>query len=63
MQRHQVSEQEVRAVLDQPETVVSSIKNRQNAIKRIRGRFIRVTFRDDPTRIVVVTVTPRRRPF
>jgi len=41
----------------------SSIKGRQNAYKFTGGRFLRVTFKEDPDNILVVTVTVRKRSF
>ena len=51
----------VGGVVSRPDAVTPSVKGRQNAWKRIEGRWVRVTFIDEGAEIAVVTVTVRRR--
>ena len=61
MRRYAITEEEVQSVLTTPNRVESAVKGRTNAIKEEAGRILRVTYVEEAHRIVVVTVTPRRR--
>ena len=61
MRRYEISEEVIRSVLANPDHVGPTIKGRTNAIKREGTMIIRVTYKDEPHRLVVVTVTPRRK--
>ena len=50
----------VAGVVGGPDAITPSVKGRQNAWKRIEGRWVRVTFIDEGAEIAVVTVTVRR---
>ncbi|MDO8491291.1 MAG: DUF4258 domain-containing protein [Dehalococcoidia bacterium] len=61
MRLHDISIEQVTQTLEQPEKVVPSIKGRYNAYRRIGERFLRLTYREEEERFVVVSVTPRKR--
>ena len=61
MRRHEVSEDDVRAVLLEPDDLVPTVRGRMNATKAVAGRINRVTYGEEEARTVIVTVTPRRR--
>jgi len=47
-------------VLSEPDETRPSIKERFNAFKTTDNVLLRVTYREEAQRIIVVTVTPRR---
>ena len=61
MRRHEVSEEDLKTVLLEPESLDPTVKGRMNATKVVAGRIIRVTHKVEEARIVIVTVPPRRR--
>ena len=61
MRRHGISEEDLKTVLLEPEGLAATTKGRMNATKVVAGRIIRVTHKVEEARIVIVTVTPRRR--
>lgn len=63
MRLHKISLEQVVAVIQQPDSVAPTTKDRYNAFGRIEERFLRVTCKEEEMRLVVVTVTPRKRPF
>jgi hypothetical protein len=48
--------------LEQPDTVVPSEKGRLNAVRKLDQGFLRVTYKEELDHLLVVTVTPRRKP-
>ncbi len=63
MKEREVAEEEVEAAINEPDYVEASVKERQNAYKFIGNRFLRVTFKEETSNILVITVTIRKRPF
>ncbi len=62
MRLYEISQEEVREVLDHSEEVTAGAFGRQHAWKRgVHGRWLRVTFRDEPARRIVITVTPKQK--
>ena len=49
--------------VNHPDYIEPSIKGRKNAYKFIGSRFLRVTFKEEPENILVITVTIRKKPF
>ena len=60
MHLYDISTEQVSKTIYEPEKVVSSVKERYNAYRRIGERVFRVTYREELTRYIVVTVTPRK---
>jgi hypothetical protein len=58
-----VDEEEVRTALAHPDYAEPGIKGRVNAFKRIQGRYLRATFREDPGDLLVITVAVRKKAF
>jgi len=56
-------ERVVVATLAAPDRVLPTAKGRFNAIKAFEDGFLRVTHKEEDDRILVVTVTPRKRPW
>jgi len=60
MRQHRINEESVVSTLREPDQLLSSIKGRYNALKKISTKVIRVTFLEEANRILVVTVSPRK---
>ena len=61
MRLYEITEEDVRAALADPEQVTAGAFERQHAWKRrAQGSWVRVTFKDEGIRRVVITVTPKR---
>ena len=63
MHERDVTESEIEAVIAVPEYIEPSVKGRTNAFHFMRGRYLRVTFREETDHILVITVTVRKKPF
>jgi hypothetical protein len=62
MRWHQISEDLIHASLRAPDWEEPSVFNRINRWKRVADRFLRVTCREEPDRIVVISAVFKRRP-
>jgi len=60
--RHVIAN-EVKSAIEDADFLEQSIKGRLNAFKFINGRYLRVTFKEEPDHILVITVTIRKKPF
>ena len=56
MKWRKISEEEVKNTISSPEKTEDSIKGRKNAYKHINEKWIKVTFKDDYDKIIIVTV-------
>lgn len=56
MKWRKISEEEVKNTISSPEKTEDSIKGRRNAYKHINQKWIKVTFKDDYDKIIIVTV-------
>jgi hypothetical protein len=63
MRERKVTEAEVELVLKNPDFFGKSIKERINVFKFLNGRYLRVTFKEEPDYFLVVTVVVRKKPF
>jgi RecB family exonuclease len=61
MRRHRISADIIDATVRTPEWEEPPIAGRVNRWKRIADRFVRVTCRDEPARIVVISAVFERR--
>lgn len=63
MKERDVTEIEVQSVIETPDYSEPSVKGRINRFKFVNGRSLRVTFKDESNRILVITVVVRKKSF
>jgi hypothetical protein len=61
MRHWKIAEDQVAAIIAEPDATTPGVRGRTNAWKRHGDEWIRVTYIPDGGVIVVVTVTPKRR--
>ena len=61
MRQYKIARDEVELVLEAPDLTEPDEDNHLNSSKMIGNRVIRVTHVEEASRIVIITVTPRRR--
>ena len=61
--RHAKRRMRDRNVIEEADFLKQSIKGRMNAFKFINGRYLRVTFKEEPQQMFIITVTIRKKPF
>jgi hypothetical protein len=61
MKCRKISEEEVRLALSNPDKVETSIKGRINVYKTIGERYIKVTYKELPDEILVISVVDKGR--
>ncbi len=59
MKWRRISEEEVYLTLENPDNIEKSIRDRKNAYKAIAQRYIKVTFREFPDKILVISVVDK----
>jgi hypothetical protein len=62
MRWHEIDEELIRRALDTPDWEDPSVADRRNRWKRVADRFLRVTYREELERIVVISAVFKRRP-
>ena len=60
MRLYGIEVKDVEATLAHPDVITAGVFGSQYAWKRIQERWLRVTFKDDGARRIVLTVTPKR---
>jgi len=63
MKDRHVIEADVKLAIENADFLEQSIKGRLNAFKFLNGRYLRVTFKEEPNHILVITVTIKKKPF
>jgi len=63
MKDRSVSREEVLTTLETPAMIEHSDKGRNNAFKFLNQRHLRVTYKDEPDYLLIITVTTRIKPF
>ncbi len=58
---HGIIETEIDAAVEKPDFTGPSIDGRINAWKKIGDKFLRVTYRDEPARILVITAVKKKK--
>ncbi len=61
MRLYDITEDNIAEVLSRAEQVETTIKGRFNASWEVRGQWLRVTYKEEEIRYVIVTVTPLDR--
>lgn len=60
MKWRKISEQEVEAVISAPEKVEPTERGRMNAFRRSSSRYLKVTYREFPDEIFIISVVDKR---
>jgi hypothetical protein len=55
MKWRKITEIEVKSVIDDPDTVVNTIKNRKNAFKITGGRNLKITYKPADGSLTIIT--------
>lgn len=63
MKEREVSEDEVKSALQNPDYIEPDIKERSNFFKFSNGRYLRITSKEEAEYILIITVTIRKKPF
>jgi len=63
MRDRDVIEDEVKSAIEEADFFKQSIKGRINAFKFMKGRYLRVTSKEEPKQLFIITVTIRKKPF
>lgn len=62
MRWHRIDEHLIQRALEAPDWEEPSVEGRINRWKRIGERFLRVTYKEEPERIVVISAVIKRTP-
>jgi len=63
MKERDITKNDVEIVMQNPDYIEPSVKERFNAFGFINGRYLRVTYKKEAYGILVITVTIRKKPF
>jgi hypothetical protein len=55
MKWRKIAEKEIREIVIDPERVEDSMHGRKNAFKKIGDRLLKVTYKDDGEKLVIIT--------
>lgn len=55
MKWRKISELEVRSVIDDPDIVVDTIKDRKNAFKIVDSRNLKITYKQEDESLTIIT--------
>jgi hypothetical protein len=61
MRMHDISEAEITAVMEDADFTEPPVEGRINVWKEISGKFIRVTYKDESSRIMVITAVKKKK--
>jgi hypothetical protein len=60
MRWRKVSEAEVLKVLDVPDRIEETVVERKNAYKALGDRLLKITYKDEESETIVITVTEKK---
>ena len=61
MRLHKILETEVKSVIERPEHLEPSKEGRLNAWTEISGKFLRVTYKEEPDNFLVISAVRKRK--
>jgi hypothetical protein len=61
MRLHRVSEAEVESAIQKPEYLEPSVEGRLNAWMKVNEKFLRVTYREERDKILVITAVKKQK--
>ena len=59
MQWRKISEKEVESLLDNPDKVEPTEMGRMNALKRIGGRYLKVTYKEFANELLIISAVDK----
>lgn len=61
MRMHDITEAEVEAAIEEPDFTEPSVEDRTNAWKKTGDKFLRVSYKDEPARVLVITAVKKKK--
>ncbi len=61
MRMHGITEAEVNAAVAGPDFIEPSVEGRTNIWKKTGDKFLRVTYKDEPSRILIITAVKKKK--
>ncbi len=61
MRWHRISEIEVESTIKTPDFLEPSLENRSNAWKKISNKYLRVTFKEESDRVLVISAVKKNK--
>lgn len=61
MRLHGITEEEVELAIKKPEHLESSIEGRSNAWIETSGKFLRVTYKEEKDRFLIISAVKKRK--
>jgi hypothetical protein len=61
MRLHEINEADVELAIDNPDLTEPSFEERKNVWKKISDRYLRVTYREEKDRILIITAVKKKK--
>jgi hypothetical protein len=61
MRMHGITEAEIDLAVENPDFSEPSVEGRINVWKKLGDKFLRVTYKDEPARILVITAVKKKK--
>jgi hypothetical protein len=61
MRLHEINEADVELAIDNPDLTESSFEERKNVWKKISDRYLRVTYKEEKDRILIITAVKKKK--
>jgi hypothetical protein len=58
---HEITEAEVEAAMKEPDFTEPSTEGRANAWEKTGEKFLRVTYKDEPARVLIITAVKKKK--
>lgn len=61
MRMHGITEAEVDSAIERPDFTEPSVEGRVNVWKKVDDKFLRVTFKDEQRRVLIITAVKKKK--
>jgi len=61
MRLHEINETDVELAIDNPDLTEPLLEDRKNVWKKISDRYLRVTYKEEPDRILIITAVKKKQ--